>query len=88
MFNWDNLVFKCSKIFIPVKSELVFALWWNSADFLCVTEKMLRFVEECREEWGNIAWKQIVDENYGTIDAKNGEAKTKDVDDMHEWDLE
>jgi hypothetical protein len=75
---------KYTKIFIPVKSEPVFALRWNCADFLCATKKFPRFVKECGEEWSDIAWKQIVDEEYGTIDAQDGEAETNDVDDLHE----
>jgi hypothetical protein len=45
---------------------------------------LLRFVKACREKWGDIAWKHIVDEKYGAVDTKNGEAETKDVDGTHE----
>ena len=74
-------------MFIPVKAELVFALRWNSAGLLCTSKKLLRFVEECREKWGDIAWEQIASEEYGAIDAKKGEAETKNVDETHERDL-
>jgi len=33
--------------------------------------------------WGDIAWKQIEDEEYGAVDAEKGEAETENIDDMH-----
>ena len=74
-------------MFIPIKSELVFALRWNSADLLCTRKKLLGLVKEGRENWGNVAWEEIVGEEYGAIYAKKGEAETKSVDETHERDL-
>jgi hypothetical protein len=48
-------------------------------------EKLPRFVEECREKWDGIAWKQIADVKYEAIHPKNGETEGKDVETMHEW---
>jgi len=68
----------------------VFALRWNSTDFLRTAQKLLGFVQECRETWGNIARKEIEDEKHGTIDPKEGKGETEDVDNTHhdepEWD--
>jgi hypothetical protein len=61
----------------------VFALRWNGTDFLRMTKKLLCFIQECRETWGNIAWKQIEDEKYRAIDPKKGKAETENVDNMH-----
>ena len=66
----------------------VFALRWNSTDFLRTTKKLLCFVQECRETWSNIAWKEIEDEKYGTINPKEGKGETEDVDNMHHDDPE
>ena len=72
------------EICLPVKVVFVFALGWNSADFLCTTEMLLCFVQECKETWDKIARKQIADEKYGTIDPKKGKAEAENVDNMHE----
>jgi len=45
------------KIYLLVKVVFAFALWWNSTDFLRPTKKLLCFVQQCRETWGDIAWK-------------------------------
>ena len=72
------------EICLPVKVVFVFALGWDSADFLCTTEKLLGFVQERKETWGKIARKQIADEKYGAIDPKKGKAEAENVDNMHE----
>jgi len=72
------------KIRLPVKLAFVFALQWDSATFFRTMKKLLCFVQECRDTWGEIAWKQIEDEKYGTIDPKKGKAETEYIDDMHE----
>ena len=75
------------KICLPVKVVFVFALRWDSTEFLRTTKKLLCFVQEYRETWGNIAWKQVEDEEYWAVDAKKGEAETDNIDDIHdEWD--
>ena len=71
-------------MFIPIQSELVVVLRWNGADLLCTTKKLLGLVKEGRENWGELAWKEIAGEEYGAIYAKKGEAETKDVDETHE----
>jgi len=43
----------------------------------------LCFVQECGETWGDIAWKQIEDEEYGAVDAKKGETETENIDNRH-----
>jgi hypothetical protein len=72
------------KICLLVKVVFVFALGWNSANFLCTTEKLLCFIQECREMWGKTAWKQVEDEKYGAIHPKKGKAKAENVNNMHE----
>ena len=76
------------KIHLLVKLAFVFTLRWDSADFFCTTKKLLCFVQECGETWGDIVWKQIEDEKYGTIDPKEGKADTENVDNVHEFELE
>jgi len=63
---------------------LAFALRWDSADFLCTTKKLVGFVQEYRDNWGDIAWKEIADIEYEAIDPKQGEAEAEHVEDMHE----
>lgn len=65
------------KTYLAVKAVVVFALGWNSADFLRTMKKLLCFFQERRKTWGKIAWKQIADEEYRIIDPKKGEAKTE-----------
>ena len=48
-----------------------------------MTKKSVGFVQERRDTWGEIAWKQIEDEKYGTIDPKKGKAETENVDNVH-----
>jgi hypothetical protein len=72
------------KICLLVKVVFVFALRWNSADFLCTTEKLPCFVQEYRETWSKVMQKEIEDEEYGTIDPKKGKAKAENVNNMHE----
>jgi len=43
------------RIFILVKSGLVFALRWDSPDSLCVAEKLLCFAKEVIDKWGDVA---------------------------------
>ena len=81
---WDVGTIWYVKICLLAEVVFVFALGWNSADFLCTTKKLLCFVQECRETWGKIARKQIEDEKYGTIDPKKGKAEAENVDNMHE----
>ena len=71
-------------MFVPVKSEPVFALRWNCAALLCTRKEVFGLVKEGRENWGDVAWKEIAGEEYGAIYAKKGEAETQDVDEMHE----
>ena len=68
------------KIRLPVKLAFVFALQWDSADFFRTT-KLLCFVQECRDTWGEIVWRQIEDEKYGTIEPKKRKAETENIDD-------
>jgi hypothetical protein len=58
----------------------VFALWGDGTDFLCMTKKLVGFVQQHGEKQGNLAWKQIVDKEYGAIDAKK---EADDVDSRH-----
>jgi hypothetical protein len=48
-----------------------------------MTKKLLCFVQDRREEWGDIAWKQIAGANDYTIYPKKGYAKAKNVDSFH-----
>lgn len=60
------------KIFIPVQFALVFTLQWDGANFFRMAKKSTCFVQEGREEWGDIAWKQIAGVNDDAIDPKKG----------------
>ena len=73
------------KTHLPVKLAFVFTLRWDGADFFCTTKKLVCFVEECRETWGDIAWKQTEYEKYGAIYPKKGKAETENVDNMHKF---
>jgi hypothetical protein len=72
------------RICLQVKVVLVFALGWNSTDFLRTTKKLMCFIQKCRDTWGKIARKQIEDEKHGAIGPKKGKGKTENVDNVHE----
>jgi hypothetical protein len=57
---------------MPFKFALVFTLQFNGADFFRMTKKSVCFVQDRRDEWGNIAWKQTVEVSDDTIDPKKG----------------
>jgi hypothetical protein len=69
---------------LPVKLAFVFTLRWDSADFFRTTKKLLRFVQECREIRGDIAWRYREDEEQRATNTKKGEAETENVDNVHE----
>jgi len=69
---------------LPVKLVFEFTPQWDSANFFRTTKKLLCSVQECRDTWGDTAWKKIEDEEYGTIDPKKGKAETENINNMHE----
>ena len=73
-----------TKNLLQIKLALVFAPRWDSADFLCTTKKLVGFVQEYKDNWGDIAWKEIADIVYEATGPEQGEAEVENVEYMHE----
>jgi hypothetical protein len=73
-----------TKIFV-VQIEIVpiFAFWLDGADVFRVAKKLLSFAQESRKGWDVVAWKQIAEIEYKTIDPKEGKAEAEGVDERH-----
>jgi len=41
---------------LQVKLAFGFTPRWDSTDFCRAAEKLLCFIQECREAWGDVAW--------------------------------
>ena len=68
----DNLlasIGRCSYLF---KFALVSTLRWDGINFFRITQKLACFVQDRREEWGDISWKQIAEVNDDAIDPDKG----------------
>jgi hypothetical protein len=75
-------------IVVQVEMGPIIALRLDGADFFCMVEKLLSFVQGCRKGWDVVAWKQISDIEYEAIDPKEGEDEAEDVDGRHLFERE
>jgi hypothetical protein len=70
-------------IVVQVEMSPIFAFWLDGANFFRMAKKLLSFTQESRKGWDVVAWKQIAEIEYETIDPKDGEAEAEYVDERH-----
>ena len=58
----------------------MYAFWWDGADHLCAIEKVLCFVQECRQRLDDMAREQTTNVKYAAIDSEKGERDAEDAD--------
>ncbi len=68
------------KIFVQVKTSLIFAFMGDGIDRLGLSKKLLCFVQVDRKKWDDIAWNQIAEGKDDAINSKEGKGKTENVD--------